>query len=532
MWEKVVEILVINEHFKALVDFCKRIKRAIDGILLDSKIPEKYYEEVQRALYLQLCAGLARSFALVWKDNMYETQSEIYNSIIKSKVDCHMDSLIKGYYKTRMIDKSVLPILAEMIDDKILFNSLNTNLTRFDDAIRLIKDDWERDCKAYKYYPYLLNLFDFEIASCIKQMNCDDLSRANTNIAEYLTTEKTRYIEVNYRIEKPENHNSYKLIEVAPTKERIAPNTFLVRVGEEKKKTIKIAIANVRLNVTNFEMIVKGVPNRSYSRYKDLTNIVNSAIDEHADMLIMPEAYVPFEWISILARICAKNNMAIITGVEHVVFNKKKKDGSCEARAYNLTAVILPYKEETHRSAHISFHLKKHYAPSEVEKLQGYRLLPVYGKNYELYKWNDCYFPVYCCYELTSIEDRSLFQSFADMIIAVEWNKDVIYYSNILESLSRDIHCFCIQVNSSEYGDSRITKPSKSEEKDTIRTKGGVNSSILVDEIDISALREFQFKEYTLQQKDGRFKPTPPNFSKDIVLKKIKGETLFSPEQE
>ena len=170
--------------------------------------------------------------------------------------------------------------------------------------------------------------------------------------------------------------------------------------------------------------------------------------------------------------------------------------------------------------------MKNHYAPSEIEKIEGYRLKAVEGKNYELYKWNDCFFAVYCCYELTSILDRSAFQSYADMIVAVEWNRDVKYYSNILESLSRDLHCYCIQVNSSEYGDSRITKPSKSEEKDIIRTKGGINSSILVDDINIAELRNFQLKEYSLQQKDTRFKVTPPNFDKDIVMKKIKGESL------
>lgn len=100
------------------------------------------------------------------------------------------------------------------------------------------------------------------------------------------------------------------------------------------------------------------------------------------------------------------------------------------------------------------------------------------------------------------------------------------YYSNILESLSRDIHCYCVQVNSSDYGDSRITKPSKTEEKDIMRTKGGINSTILVDEIDIGKMRDFQLKEYELQANDRSFKPTPPGFDPEIVLKKIKMETL------
>lgn len=99
-------------------------------------------------------------------------------------------------------------------------------------------------------------------------------------------------------------------------------------------------------------------------------------------------------------------------------------------------------------------------------------------------------------------------------------------YSNILESLSRDIHCYCVQVNSSDYGDSRITKPSKTEDKDIMRTKGGINSTILVDEIDVSQIRDFQLKEYNLQAYDKKFKPTPPGFKPDVVLKKIKGEWL------
>lgn len=102
------------------------------------------------------------------------------------------------------------------------------------------------------------------------------------------------------------------------------------------------------------------------------------------------------------------------------------------------------------------------------------------------------------------------------------------YYSNILESLSRDIHCYCIQVNSSDYGDSRITKPSKTEEKDIIRTKGGKNSTILVETIDISALRDFQIKSYELQKSNYRFKTTPPNFESEIVMKKIKGENIIN----
>ena len=46
----------------------------------------------------------------------------------------------------------------------------------------------------------------------------------------------------------------------------------------------------------------------------------------------------------------------------------------------------------------------------------------------------------------------------------------------------------------------------------------------MVGTIDIAALRDFQIKEYELQRDDHRFKPTPPQFNKDIALRKILGD--------
>lgn len=65
-----------------------------------------------------------------------------------------------------------------------------------------------------------------------------------------------------------------------------------------------------------------------------------------------------------------------------------------------------------------------------------------------------------------------------------------------MESFCRDLHCYCIQVNSSDYGDSRIVQPSKTEILNIIRTKGGKNRSILVEDIDIDVLKTFYFNVY------------------------------------
>lgn len=171
--------------------------------------------------------------------------------------------------------------------------------------------------------------------------------------------------------------------------------------------------------------------------------------------------------------------MALVTGIEHIIVPTSEKES--RGYVYNLTATILPYMHDEYPFATISYHNKVEYSPEEKEQIEGHGYTFQNGSSYQLFCWKDVWFPVYCCFELASIQDRALFQSYADMVVAVEWNKDIPYFSNIVESLTRDLHCYCIQANSSDFGDSRVISPTKTEVKDIIRTKGGRNSSILMD---------------------------------------------------
>lgn len=513
VWEKIIEILVINESWDALKDIKKNIIDAIES--LDYR-NDTILSEVKKTLKLYLYSTLSKSLALVWGTEV----DELIETLCKQCVTRENESQLvvkylskehrKAYCKTRMIDKSVMPIFIDMLKmDKIYKTKDTLNLCSFQQMLLFSKDFWNSN---YVYYPYFVTMYDFSIISCIEQLKTSENHFGK--LESIYASQINNYVTSNYLV--PDNVSVVEqLIKVDAFDDKKA---FLVQVNNRKKEILRLAIANVRLNHDNFEKLVIDNPNRSYQRYKDLSKLINAAIDENADMLIMPEAYMPFEWLATVARTCARNNLAIVTGIEHV------KMGTL---IFNLTATILPYEDILNKSAFISFHLKKYYAPAEKQEINGYRLKEMKGEHYELYRWHDCYFPVYCCYELTSITERAMFQSYADFLVAIEWNKDVNYYSNILESLSRDIHCYCVQVNSSEYGDSRITKPSRTEDKDIMRTKGGRNSTILVDEIDISKIREFQLKEYNLQAYDKSFKPTPPGFEPKIVLKKIKGEKLL-----
>lgn len=517
VWEKIIEILVINQSFVTLQEFINNIVDAIESLCYED---EMVLVNEKETLYLYLFSALCRSLALVWGKDVKEFIRNLailnkeYGEQTPESVCRIINAQRKAYCKTRMMDKSVMPIFIDMLRMEEIFRSnKNINLTNFGQVVEFSREKWS---KQYFYYPFLLTMYDFSMIACIEELTNSETPFSNPE--EIYDMQVRNYVESNYRL--TENIQQVKqLIQVKEFGTEIGTNklTYMISVDNGKKDKLRLAIANVRLQHDNFERVIKDNPNRSYERYRDISKIVNEAINEHADMIIMPEAFMPFEWLTTVARTCARNNLALVTGIEHVKIVDK---------VFNLTAVILPYDDLVNKSAYISFHLKTHYAPSEKQEINGYRLREIVGNQYELYKWSDCYFPVYCCYELTSITERAMFQSYADYLVAIEWNRDVNYYSNILESLSRDIHCYCVQVNSSDYGDSRITRPSRTEEKDVLRTKGGVNSTILVDEIDIRELRDFQLKGYELQAMDRRFKPTPPGFNPDIILKKIKGENL------
>ena len=110
-----------------------------------------------------------------------------------------------------------------------------------------------------------------------------------------------------------------------------------------------------------------------------------------------------------------------------------------------------------------------------------------------------------------------MFKGYVDFVVAIEHNRDTNYFSNITESVARDIHSYVIQVNSSHFGDSRITQPAKSFKKDIVRIKGSINTTILTGVIDVVELRKFQNKNFNLQKDHDYLKPTPPQFelSKD-----------------
>ncbi|KUJ50914.1 reverse transcriptase domain-containing protein [Chryseobacterium sp. JAH] len=291
-----------------------------------------------------------------------------------------------------------------------------------------------------------------------------------------------------------------------------------------------VAIANMKVHLSDMFASIHNNANVKKDRRKLVFNLINDADRSNADLLVFPEVSIPYSWIRLLAERSHKRYMGIVAGLEHWV-NKNKI-------VFNFLVTILPFKINHYNTSLVKLRLKNHYSHSETHLIKGYRLkIPNQDKKdcfkmtYDLFHWRKTYFSVYNCFELADIYHRSIFKSKVDFIIASEYNRDTNYFSDIAGAWVRDIHSYFIQVNSSDFGDSRIIQPAKSYEKDLVQVKGGINSVVLIDKLKISDLRAFQFKEYHLQKDDidkGKtaLKPTPPDFDRDNVKIRIKNKNF------
>jgi hypothetical protein len=311
-----------------------------------------------------------------------------------------------------------------------------------------------------------------------------------------------------------------KKVDFADSFSNISINEIGVSTKNKFENKPKIAFANTKLNYEYFIASLRGEPVLDSERFQTFARLLNESRIADADLFLLPECSVPYELISSFAKYSEKNQMSIIAGLEH---------WKVKSISLNFIVTILPIEVNGVNDSIVVYRLKNHYSHHEEMDVRGNdNIVPKPLKyRYDLFNWKGLYFSPYYCVELADIIHRSIFKSKVDLIISSEWNQDTNYFSSIVESLSRDLHCYVAQVNNSEYGDSRLTQPTKTEKKDLIRLKGGLNNTILVGEIDINSLREFQRKNYELTKDDKTFKPVPPDLNKASVIKRIKNKKHY-----
>lgn len=402
-----------------------------------------------------------------------------------------------------------------------------------------ISKDCNISCKyklsdhAKNYSPRFVNLHELIIYEINYRMSRGEIISGN----RYITDAMDKFTDINgiyfsegYRKRiltsvdeiRFQNLNYYNIDDYLFTQKQAKINIFNLESYIDSKR-LKIGIVNMRVNESDIVDSFNKVPNLSDKRLERINSLLNSAVKNGAEMIIFPEVSIPYQWLGPISNFAKNNDVAIVCGLEHIVYENKL--------CCNYLATILPERYESYNYAIIKLRLKNTYSPKEKQWVNGYnwRVPTMIGKNvveenkeqfikeYDLFRWRGVDFSAYSCFELANIKDRALFGSYVDLLIGSVHNKDTNYYSNIIESLSRDIHCYFVQVNNSEIGDNRIISPSSTVSKNIVQVTGGLNDVVLVGEIDIEALRAHQQLDHSLQIENSDFKPSPPEFNYENV---------------
>ena len=516
LWERVVSILVANSDWEDLKKFIKDVCNKIDETRFDDGIDDLVISDdalvrtVRYCLYSELRSALISSSAMCWGRGISKVINDSLGlfpsntSVMTLFATWNLESLEefqnlrKGLCVSRMIGRNVkIPIdgfihQSELtLDDRHEIRLLSVSDSLASDLFKLTEDE----IRSYRYRPYLLkhsNLCLYELYSRISEKPTEEHT-PGWDI-------RNLFLESNYCLKsEPESHVPVDILERRDDRR-------IIRIGAGSLDSVKIALGNTQYpSAEVLNMAIRGEYDRSEKRYMDVSRIFNEACKYESNIVVFPECSIPLDYVSLLANKCTKNRIALVGGIEYILRGEE---------IHNILVSILPFDNlygET--DAHIIFHWKRHHSPREMEIAQKAGLTYRVGDKIDLIGWKDFWFSPLCCYEATSVEDRTAFKSYLDALMLIEYNRDVHYFNSIVESATRDLHCYCIQCNNSKYGDSRITQPTRSEIMDIVRNKGGIQSNVIIGWIHPKELRKFQLTPW-----DGdRYKPLPPGLDVNAI---------------
>lgn len=346
-----------------------------------------------------------------------------------------------------------------------------------------------RKSKLSPRFIYLDEIFQFVFLRQATKGGNYYLDTNKLKVEQKISYIKEYFYEVNKIYYNPE-----KTIKIIVSNEEQTKGYIVQRIklGEEKKikKEVRIAIANVKLNTKRccFGLGDMGPINLNRVDFGKFMEEAYSRNGEAVDFLLLPEFYLPLQWISDVLTFVRKTGITVISGLQYV---------TCEQQAYNNVAVFAAIEMGRYNNALMLVREKNDYAPMEQELLavKKFCCKDQEKPNYQIISNQGIDYGVFLCYEFTDIVARSLYKNEVDILFTPEHNKDTSYFSSIIETTTRDLHTFIVQANTSIYGDSRIIGPYGKNDRNVVQIKGGDCDDIIVGTIDLDKVREYQKNE-------------------------------------
>lgn len=478
LWEKYLTLLVIKSKTKEVIDFTS----AVDSILMQLKsssvTPQDWLEKLRDDLRFYFDIALATPLSLLSN----KERSEIMANSGLSRSD-HILTVAQNFRSANLLRHQYVawPMLNFSSYEGNLASILDTRFLNSESELLLSSEKLELSPRfVHDDEKYLFHFLESIKGNTFRKFIFASFTEINES------TNKTKFDNLSLHEVKHEDQ-------------------FMDR------DFINIAVANMPVLEQNIVASCdKNLsPDISYNRQLALYKLLNRAKKEDCDILILPEVSVPYYWLPFLVAHARRNQIGLTFGLEHWV---------CEDRVYNFLVTVLPYKINQHNACFVSIRNKNHLAPQEEYSLITSGLKPVMTRmaKYDLINWWGVSFTVFNCYELSDIIHRAAFRSRIDLLITVEHNRDTTYYAELAGSIARDLHCYVVMVNSSEYGDSKIIAPRKNEDRTIVQVKGGENVTLLKASLDIEELKAFQKMPY--DPNDKSFKPKPAGYETEILL--------------
>lgn len=506
MWEKVYQYSLITNNYNFVKYFYEYLELEILKIFYvdrNNLISELLIQDLHLFNQISLSINLGLLdikeskdlfLSMIKEDYFYTIRSKI-NNLIKLHPILHIFSW--QFRKSNLIRHQLVgwPLAN--------YSNYSGDLT----CERTFNSDesFELDEEKLKFTPRFIHYDEWQIFKLSQHLISPDI-----NLNKWFKSSQEEYEEKIYGDKLPIYLNKLESLDSKITKSEIKVKE------DESKSTIKLAIGNFVVDEKDIALALRkdSSPNISFTRQEKLYSILQNAVSEKSDILVMPEVSIPVSWLPFLISFSRKYQIGLIFGLEHWVSKNK---------AYNLIIEALPFRiSNVYNSCAFIARIKNHYAPAELDLLNTLRIQPANDFKPQAYyhkvSWRGVTFTTYNCFELSDITHRILFKSEIDLLFACVWNKDTNYYQHILESTVRDLHCYTVQTNTSQYGGSCVLRPTKTQSKTMLYVKGGENPCVLTTNLNISELRKFQFKSNPNQSDN--YKHLPPGYDNELVLKR------------
>ncbi len=490
-WEKVFYLLNILEQ-KYSKQYFQKMKKYIRSEISFALNADEY-------INIQKVKKLVKSSV----ENALFICKDMGASIKYSKCSRKDKEASKKWLDSFMINKNLysLPLLQ--------FDKNNTNVINFDSMI-----NGTLNLKAFKYIPYFINLEELCIYKFLVSMFRKEKTSFDVIFDEYC---KLNNIDKDC-LEPPNkmrNYISYGKITSHKFETRKSNKIVVSLINEppfsgqgvdesdddynERKK----AFVNEQSMYEDYYVGVVNIPldpdilidkaskikmYNSISYKQKISHILNEAIDNKVNHLIFPELSIPIQWLKTLIFYSKRHSIQITFGMQYI-FNMENE----KKHIYNLIGSFYPFVVSgVHKYVYPDIREKRYYPC--FEKLYFDQNNFIYNEeafqDRKIVSFRGGVFTNFLCYELTSLSDRFELLDTVTTIFVPVLNKDTNYFSSIVDTTARELYCYVCMSNTSLYGDSRITGPFKTEEKDIVKLKGGENIYLVVGKINIRELIE------------------------------------------